>query len=439
MSKPPRPLYKHLAWILPGYAFKRWLLFAAVGVVFVILGWAFLLNLRPFSLLLDMVQAILQVVHFGVAGAVFLLLGMGMLIFGYLRARQTMNTVIGEHGWVTRFMDDLYKNHKLSRGPKIVAIGGGTGLSTILRGLKNYTSNITAVVTVGDDGGSSGILRDEHGIIPPGDIRNCIAALAKEEELMTSLFQYRFAKGGSMGGHSFGNLFITAMAGVTGDILSAIRTSSRVLNIRGRVLPSTLEPITLVAEMEDGSIVRGESQIPEAGLKIKRLMCEPVNAEPLPEALEAIRNADIIIMGPGSLYTSVIPNLLLEPLRRAIQENTVAPKVYVANIVTQPGETDYMSLTDHVLAIESHADNIFKFDMVVASSALPEKLVARYEKHDAPPVELDHHTLEARGTEVLLRPIVDDVNSSNKILRHNPYKVSRIIISWLRKYQKRSK
>jgi uncharacterized cofD-like protein len=347
-----------------------------------------------------------------------------------------MNTVMGENGWVTKFMDDLYKNNKLARGPKIVAIGGGTGLSTLLRGLKTYTNNITAIVTVGDDGGSSGILREDHGIIPPGDIRNCIAALASEEELMTSLFQYRFKSGGGLGGHSFGNLFLTAMSAVTGDMLSAIRTSSNVLNIRGRVLPSTLEPITLIAEMEDGSLIRGESQIPEAKGKIKRLFCEPFNAKPTDEAIEAILQADVIILGPGSLFTSVIPNLLLKEIREAMQANTHAPKIYVANIVTQPGETDDMSLSQHVEAIEAHADHLFQFDMVVASSALPEHLVARYERYESPPVTLDTERLRIRGTEVLLRPIVAEITAGSKTLRHNPHKVARVVVSWLRKYQR---
>jgi uncharacterized cofD-like protein len=221
-------------------------------------------------------------------------------------------------------------------------------------------------------------------------------------------------------------------------MMSAIRTSSNVLNIRGRVLPSTLEPITLIAEMSDGKLIRGESQIPEAKGKILKLMCEPAHAAPTKEAIEAILEADVIVLGPGSLYTSVIPNLLLREIRQAIRENQQAPKVYVANIVTQPGETDYMSLADHVRAIEAHAENLFQFDMVVASSALPEDLVLRYEKYEAPPVELDIEPLLARGTEVLLRPIVANMDATNQTLRHNPYKVARIIVSWLKKYQRKN-
>jgi uncharacterized cofD-like protein len=422
--------------MLPGYEIKRWLLMFAVGFSLVVLGVAILSNLQPVTFILNIIKSLATLAPSHVTGSALLVLGVSLLVFGYLRTRKTMNTVMGENGWVTKFMDDLYKNNKLARGPKIVAIGGGTGLSTLLRGLKTYTNNITAIVTVGDDGGSSGILREDHGIIPPGDIRNCIAALASEEELMTSLFQYRFKSGGGLGGHSFGNLFLTAMSAVTGDMLSAIRTSSNVLNIRGRVLPSTLEPITLIAEMEDGSLIRGESQIPEAKGKIKRLFCEPFNAKPTDEAIEAILQADVIILGPGSLFTSVIPNLLLKEIREAMQANTHAPKIYVANIVTQPGETDDMSLSQHVEAIEAHADHLFQFDMVVASSALPEHLVARYERYESPPVTLDTERLRIRGTEVLLRPIVAEITAGNKTLRHNPHKVARVVVSWLRKYQR---
>jgi uncharacterized cofD-like protein len=431
-----RSFLKTLTWMLPGYEIKRWLLMFAVGFSLVVLGVAILFNLQPVTFILNIIKSLATLAPSHVTGSALLVLGVSLLVFGYLRTRKTMNTVMGENGWVTKFMDDLYKNHKLARGPKIVAIGGGTGLSTLLRGLKTYTNNITAIVTVGDDGGSSGILREDHGIIPPGDIRNCIAALASEEELMTSLFQYRFKSGGGLGGHSFGNLFLTAMSAVTGDMLSAIRTSSNVLNIRGRVLPSTLEPITLIAEMEDGSLIRGESQIPEAKGKIKRLFCEPFNAKPTDEAIEAILQADVIILGPGSLFTSVIPNLLLKEIREAMQANTHAPKIYVANIVTQPGETDDMSLSQHVEAIEAHADHLFQFDMVVASSALPEHLVARYERYESPPVTLDTERLRIRGTEVLLRPIVAEITAGSKTLRHNPHKVARVVVSWLRKYQR---
>ncbi|MFN8454734.1 MAG: gluconeogenesis factor YvcK family protein [Anaerolineae bacterium] len=242
------------------------------------------------------------------------------------------------------------------RGPKVVAIGGGTGLSVLLRGLKHHTDNIVAIVTVADDGGSSGKLRRELGVLPPGDFRNCIAALADDEALITQLFQYRFRSGQGLEGHSFGNLFITAMAGVTGNFEKALYESGRVLNIRGAILPSTLENVTLLAEVKEGSHTRkveGESVIPAVKLPIERVYLQPDTPPPFPPALQAILSADLIVAGPGSLYTSVIPNLLVAEIVSAIRAST-APKIYICNVATQPGETDDYSLDAHVRAIETH-------------------------------------------------------------------------------------
>lgn len=241
-------------------------------------------------------------------------------------------------------------------GPKVVAIGGGTGLSVLLRGLKYHTDNIVAIVTVADDGGSSGKLRRELGVLPPGDFRSCIAALADDEALITQLFQYRFRSGQGLEGHSFGNLFITAMAGVTGTFEKALYESGRVLNIRGTILPSTLENVTLLAEVKEGSHTRkveGESIIPAVKLPIERVYLQPDTPPPFPPALQAILSADLIVAGPGSLYTSVIPNLLVAEIVSAIRAST-APKIYICNVATQPGETDDYSLDAHVRAIETH-------------------------------------------------------------------------------------
>lgn len=251
-------------------------------------------------------------------------------------------------------LENLYRRRKLNRGPKIVAVGGGTGLSMLLRGIKNITNNVTAVVTVGDDGGSSGRLREEMGVLPPGDIRNCIAALADDEDLVTKLFQYRFKTGEGLEGHSFGNLFLTALCSITGDMYRAVKESSNVLSIRGRVLPSTLDDMKLVAEMEDGRIIHGESNIPEAHGKIKRLFTDPQNCRALPDVIEAIRDAELIILGPGSLYTSVTPNLLIKEIAHEIAVSK-AKKIYVCNIMTQPGETDGYSVSDHINALVNHA------------------------------------------------------------------------------------
>jgi uncharacterized cofD-like protein len=260
----------------------------------------------------------------------------------------------------------IYNQRALRRGPKIVAIGGGTGLSTLLRGLKEYTTNLTAIVTVADDGGSSGRLRRELGILPPGDVRNCIAALADAEPLMTSLFQYRFSDGSGLAGHSFGNLFIVAMSGVVGNFEDAIRQTSRVLAVRGQIIPSTLANVTLCAKTDDARTIQGESSITETKAKgrIKEVFLQPDNPPAHPETVRAILEADVIVLGPGSLYTSVLPNLLVEGVRRAFVASP-ALKVYVCNVATQPGETDGFSLSDHVAAIEEHIGGHYLHRVVV--------------------------------------------------------------------------
>jgi uncharacterized cofD-like protein len=245
--------------------------------------------------------------------------------------------------------------------PKVVAIGGGTGLSTLLRGLKAHTPLITAIVTVADDGGSSGRLRRELGLLPPGDFRNCIAALADDEALITQLFQYRFGQGNGLDGHSFGNLFITALAAVTGSFERAILEASRVLAVQGRILPSTLEDVTLVADLQvrDSAVapnltrVKGESAIPKAGQPIERVFLRPEGARAYPEAVRALLDADLIVAGPGSLFTSVLPNLLVQDIRRAVEAST-AVKLYVCNVATQPGETDGFDVGKHVGTLQRH-------------------------------------------------------------------------------------
>jgi uncharacterized cofD-like protein len=238
----------------------------------------------------------------------------------------------------------------------VVAIGGGTGLSTLLRGLKAYTPHITAIVTVADDGGSSGRLRRDLGVLPPGDFRNCIAALADDEALITQLFQYRFGLGDGLDGHSFGNLFITALAAVTGSFECAILEAGRVLAVQGRILPSTLQDVTLVADLHEPpglTRVHGESAIPKAGQPIERVFLRPERVRAYPEAVRAILDAELIVAGPGSLFTSVLPNLLVQDIRRALAASS-AVKVYVCNVATQPGETDRFDVGDHVSALERH-------------------------------------------------------------------------------------
>ena len=255
---------------------------------------------------------------------------------------------------------------KRGRGPRIAAIGGGTGLSTFLRGIKERTSNVTGVVTVSDDGGSSGILRHELGILPPGDIRNCIVALAEAEPLMKELFEYRFTEGNGLAGHSFGNLFIAAMSGVTGNFEQAVSESSRVLKVTGRIVPSTLVDVRLTADMADGTVVLGETNIAASPKRIRDVQISPAEPEAFDAATNAIRDAELTVIGPGSLYTSLIPNLLIPGIARALIESE-EPVVYVCNIATQPGETDGYTLRDHLKAIDRHLPGL-TIDYVVANS-----------------------------------------------------------------------
>ncbi len=264
-----------------------------------------------------------------------------------------------------RLADVVFQRRYLSQGQSIVVIGGGTGLSTMLRGLKQYTSNLAAVVTVTDDGGSSGRLKRDMGVLPPGDIRNCLVALADAEPLMTELFQYRFGEGEeALDGHSFGNLLIAAMTQITGDFERAVKETSSILAIRGRVLPSTIEQVRLQAELDDGTLAEGETGIAVAGKPIKHIMLHPSSVKPLDETLKAIETADCIVLGPGSVYTSIVPNLLVQGVVEAISASD-AEKIYVCNVMTQPGETDGYTAADHVRAVAKHAERrVFNYVLV---------------------------------------------------------------------------
>ncbi|MCQ1531564.1 gluconeogenesis factor YvcK family protein [Lutispora saccharofermentans] len=313
-------------------------------------------------------------------------------------------------------------------GPKIVAIGGGTGLSTLLRGLKAYTSNITAIVTVADDGGGSGILRNDLGMLPPGDIRNCILALANTEPIMESLMQYRF-KEGSLRGQSFGNLFIAALNDICGSFDNAIREISNVLAVTGRVVPVTLEDITLFAELDDGTIIRGESQIPirqiSSNKKIKRVYLEPAECEAMPEALKAIKEADAVIIGPGSLYTSIIPNFMVKGVAKAVHE-AAAMKIYICNMMTQQGETLGYDLSDHINAINEHAGHDIIEYAIVNSGRIPEDSALRYMDEYAKAVEIDWDNIAAKGIKV----VGDDfVRIDKGYVRHDYNALSKCIFT----------
>ena len=309
-------------------------------------------------------------------------------------------------------------------GPKITVIGGGTGLATLLRGLKKYSGNLTAVVTTADDGGSSGKLRKSLGILPPGDIRNCIIALADQEPLMESLFQYRFSTESGLSGHNFGNLFIAAMADITGDFEQAIEEFSKVLAITGKVIPATLENVTLCAEMCDGQIVIGESEIPKQGKQIKKVFLKPESPRANRAAIEAILDADCVVLGPGSLYTSVIPNLLLPEICHALN-NTKAIKIYACNVMTQPGETTGYGAYDHVKAILSHCPGKNVIEMVIVNTEdVPPELLQKYEAEGAHPVTPDIQQLQKEKFRVIGRHLI----SKTSLVRHDSEKLARLVI-----------
>jgi len=318
--------------------------------------------------------------------------------------------------------------------PKIVMLGGGTGLSTLLRGIREYgnldsSKNISAIVTVADDGGSSGRLREEMNILPPGDIRNCLIALSTEEPLLTKLFQYRFREGTTgLSGHSFGNLFIAAMSDVSGDFVKAVKESSKILAVSGKVLPSTVTPLNLKAIFDDGTFVNGESQITCRNKKISRIEIVPENAEALPEAISEIESADAIIIGPGSLYTSLIPNLLIKGLRDAINGSN-ALKVYICNVMTQHGETDGYSASAHLEAITGalgggNMDYIIVSDIQNADPGILE----RYSSQNAFPVEIDIEKIAAMGTRIVRA----DLSAYKDFLRHDPRKLARCVMGLIK-------
>ena len=311
--------------------------------------------------------------------------------------------------------------------PKIVSIGGGTGLSTLLRGLKKFPVDLSVIVTVTDDGGSSGRLREEFGVLPPGDIRNCMIALSEDEHLMSHLFRFRFNSEGGLHNHSFGNLFLTAMAGVTGDFAVAVRLTSEVLAIKGVIYPSTNSNVQLRAELEDGSMVEGETRITAQRKRIRRVELNPVDAHPLPDALGAIASADLITIGPGSLYTSLIPNMLVHEVIGAVRASS-AVKIYIQNIMTQPGETDGYSAADHVQALAEHCGAIL-FPIVLLNNGIPSAgMLEPYKAEHATLVEIDRDKLLELGMNVVER----DLLTQDGMIRHDPDKLARAVMEMAR-------
>ncbi|MBE9183549.1 YvcK family protein [Microcoleus sp. LEGE 07076] len=437
-SKNPYPpslrngrVYQWFKWLAPGLLVKRWLLISASGVVLATLGLAIWTGMTPIFFFLQLLRNFLtwiaEVIPNYVSGPIVIAGGILLILWGQTRSLNSITQVLMPEG-NEELVDRLLNHRRLHRGPKIVAIGGGTGLSNLLRGLKDYSAKITAIVTVADDGGSSGRLRREIGVLPPGDIRNCLAALADEEKLLTELFQYRFQAGDGLVGHSFGNLFLTAMSDIAGDLEQAIAASSKVLAVRGEVLPATLSDVSLWAELADGRRIEGESSITEANGQILKIGCTPANPPALPRAVQALREADFIIIGPGSLYTSVIPNLLVKEIADAIAHSEV-PRIYVCNIMTQPGETDGYSVADHVRAIDRACGRPL-FDAVVVQGKVPSaKALIRYSQENSYPVVLDREAVTQLGRRIVIANVMDE-DQNTGLIRHNSQRLAAMLLRW---------
>ena len=396
-------------WLYPGIKIKRWVMVCILGIIMVSVG------------SIDLVSP--DYISVRLLGGFTLFLGIALIFVGLERTVKSFLSVFLPLKEEKKVFDLIYQKRQLARGPRFAVIGGGTGLSTLLYGLKEYTSNITAIVTVADEGGSSGRLREQFGLLAPGDIRNCLVALADTEPLMRNLFQFRFGGKAELDGHSFGNLFITAMTKITGDFEKAVKESSKVLAIRGQVVPSTLEEVRLVAEYEDGTRILGESKISNWKKPIKRIYLDQKDCQATPEAASALKEADVVVIGPGSLYTSVIPNLLIEGITKAILESK-AIKIYVCNIMTQSGETDNYKASDHIEALVAHAKSKL-FDYCILNFArIPPQFVEKYKQEDAHPVIADVEKLEEMGFSVIKENLV----SAKDCVRHDAQKLARIIV-----------
>ena len=425
-------------WLQPGLVVKRWMFTSSLGLLIALLGAAVWADLQPIYWSLESIRWLLsrvtQVMPRGFTGPLLLLLGVALLLWGQSRSFGSIQQALAPEK-DTLLVDALLAQRRLNRGPNIVAIGGGTGLATLLSGLKRYSGNITAIVTVADDGGSSGVLRRELGVQPPGDIRNCLAALAREEPLLTRLFQYRFKAGSGLEGHSFGNLFLTALTAITGSLESAITASSRVLAVQGTVVPATNADVRLWAELENGERIEGESSISKASSPVVRLGCTPDKPAALPSALEAIAHADLILLGPGSLYTSLLPNLLVPELVSAISLSQ-APCLYICNLMTQPGETDGLDVGGHLRAIEAQLASLGVnerlFSAVLAQERLDDSILLEYyRKRGAKPVDCDREGLIRKGYKVMLANLQG--SRPGDTLRHDPRSVAQAVMRFYKK------
>jgi uncharacterized cofD-like protein len=410
-------------WLYPGMHIKRWLVLLLFGVCLMGLGISYVLReaYLTYTLPGTFYYITLQFIPRWGRGMLFMALSLSTVAVATWKLNQSLLYAFVRPDRDASVAQTIYNKRILGRGPKIVAIGGGTGLSMLLRGLKGYTSNLTAIVTVADDGGSTGRLRQEFGVVAPGDLRQCIAALAEAEPLMSRLFQYRFTEGTGLEGHSFGNLFIVAMSEVTGNFEAAIHETSRVLNVRGSILPSTLEDVTLSARTHEDEMVHGEHNITERGSGIRDLFLNPPSAEAHPDAVRAIMEADVVVIGPGSLYTSVLPNLLVEGIRKALAA-TPAIRVFVCNVATQHGETDGFAVQDHMEAVERHAGKGL-IQAVIANNNIGPKLPEAWHS-DPVPISRNGGFAALQG----IRLIEEDVVAEENRYRHDPDKLAATIL-----------
>ena len=439
LPNPQELMVRGVKWLTPGLKVKRYLLLIPIGLLPVVIGVALLINIRNTDYYDWLDHRINQLLHVDIADARFylpvglLLIAVGLvLIMSALIAvnRSIVGVISPEH--LESLPDVIQRKRALNQGARIVVIGGGTGLSTLLRGLKQYSSNLTAVVTMTDDGGSSGLLQQQlGGMPPPGDIRNCLVALADAEPLMQQLFQFRFEtrndKDG-LSGHSFGNLLIAAMAQITGDFETAVEKTSEILAIRGRVLPSTVESVSLVGTLADGRELTGETKIVKDPTAIERIKLCPDDPTPPQEVLDAIRDADIVVLGPGSVFTSVIPNLLVGPIVEGIARSR-AIRIYICNVMTQPGETDGFTASDHLRAIEKHLPPLPPgrkiVDYVLLNDARPSlEAMERYAKTGADMVVPDADVIKSMG----YHPITGKFLSTTQLVRHDSERLSRRIL-----------
>jgi len=393
---------------------KRWIFIALLGVI--IVGGGFVAFDSSFPLIKTVGMIIV------VCGIILIVMGMGKLIVSLL----TLFLPEGNRDLV----NILYQRRYLERGPKIVAVGGGHGLSNLLMGLKEYSANLTAIVTVADSGGSSGRLREEFNIVAPGDIRMCLVALADAPAMMGDLFQFRFSSESQLQGHNFGNLFLTAMVQVTGDFEKAVEESGRILAIRGKVIPATTSNVQLVAEFEDGSVIEGEARIPKRMEKIRRVYLAPSDPQPTRAAIDAIREADVIVLGPGSIFTSIIPNLVIKEISRAISESK-AFKIYVCNVMTQQGESDGYTASDHVRKIVEHSNPKVINACLVNSAEVPLDAQGRYKSEDSFPVKPDGDRIREMG----YMAVATDLLHITDYVRHDSEKLTRAIIRLIERYK----